>query len=82
MSGNDCLVCMEAKVKAKYAKRKPLQLDGEPEVWGHTLLADHYVVGELELGIKDERYGLLMQDLSKSFFAISPSTTKPPMRPL
>ena len=27
---DDCLACMEAKVKAKYAKRKSPQLDGEP----------------------------------------------------
>ena len=75
---DDCLACMEAKVKAKYAKRKSPQLDGEPKGWGHTLLADHYVVGELGLGIEDERYGLLMKDLGTSFlgnFAVTDKTT-------
>ena len=48
---DDCLACLEAKVKAKYARRKCPQLEGSPSSWGHTLLADHYIVGELGLGI-------------------------------
>ena len=75
---DDCLACMEAKVKAKYAKRKSPQLDDDPKGWGHTLLADHYVVGELGLGIEDERYGLLLKDLGTSFlgnFAVTDKTT-------
>ena len=75
---DDCLACLEAKVKAKYARRKCPQLEGSPSDWGHTLLADHYVVGELGLGIEDERYGLLLKDLGTSFlgnFAVTDKTT-------
>ena len=64
---DDCLACMESKTRAKQARRKSPLLQEEANRWGHTLLADHYFVGELGLGIVDERCGLLLKDLGTGF---------------
>ena len=78
---DDCLACLEAKVRAKRARRKPPQLSGDPKEWGHTFLADHYIVGEIGLGIDDERCGLLLKDLGTGFLGNFAVRTSPGTRP-
>lgn len=58
-----CDVCAEGKSRSKPARRRQPKIDAEPEEWGDTLLADHYAVSELGIGLDGERYGILLKDV-------------------
>eukprot|EP00972_Heterocapsa_arctica_P054696 8059967-Heterocapsa_arctica.AAC.1 len=52
-----CDVCREGKLRAKPARRRAdVEIVEKPEVWGHTLLADHLMTGEVGLSINDDKY--------------------------
>ena len=50
-----CDICQAGKLRQKPARRrrKDAELEGRPDEWGHTLLADHVSTGDLGLSIED-----------------------------
>ena len=47
-------------------RRKDAKLEGRPDEWGHTLLADHVSTGDLGLSFDDDKYGLVMLDVGSN----------------
>ncbi len=73
---NFCDICTEGKIKAKPARRRNLNLEVEPKDWGDTLLADHFVVGELGISLDGEKYGILLKDLGTGMTDVFPVRRK------
>eukprot|EP00972_Heterocapsa_arctica_P032966 4850215-Heterocapsa_arctica.AAC.1 len=72
-----CDVCREGKLRAKPARRRrDVEIVEKPEVWGHTLLADHLMTGEVGLSINDDKYGLLLRDVGTDIGDLMPTKTK------
>eukprot|EP00972_Heterocapsa_arctica_P103496 15252215-Heterocapsa_arctica.AAC.1 len=48
----------------------------KPEVWGHTILADHLMTGEVGLSVDDDKFGLLLRDVGSDIGDLLPTKTK------
>ena len=75
---NYCDICQSGKLRQKPARRrrKDAELQGRPDEWGHTLLADHISTGDLGLSVDDDEYGLVMLDVGADICDVLASGTK------
>ena len=75
---NYCDICQAGKLRQKPARRrrKDAELEGRPDEWGHTLLADHISTGDLGLSIDDDKYGLVMLDVGSDVCDVLASNNK------
>eukprot|EP00972_Heterocapsa_arctica_P001814 259752-Heterocapsa_arctica.AAC.1 len=48
----------------------------KPEVWGHTLLADHLMTGDVGLSVDDENFSLLLRDVGTDVGDLLATKTK------
>ena len=73
-----CDVCQSGKLLQKRARRRrnDAELQGRPEEWGHTLLADHVSTGDLGLSVDDDKYGLVMLDVGTDICDVLVSSAK------
>ena len=73
-----CDICQAGKLRQKPARRRrnDAELQGRPDEWGHTLLADHVSTGDLGLSIDDDKYGLVMLDVATDVCDVLASSTK------
>ena len=62
--------------KAARRWRNDAELQGRPDEWGHTLLADHISTGDLGLSVDDDEYGLVMLDVGADICDVLASGTK------
>ena len=73
-----CDICQSGKLRQKPARRRrnDAELQGQPDEWGHTLLADHVSTGDLGLSVDDDKYGLVMLDVYTDVCDVLASNTK------
>ena len=73
-----CDVCQAAKLRQKPARRRrgDVELNGRPQEWCHTLLADHVSTGDMGLSIDDDKYGLVMLDVGTDICDILAAKSK------
>ena len=73
-----CDICQAGKLRQKPARRRrnDAELQGRPDEWGHTLLADHVSTGDLGLSVDDDKYGLVMLDVATDVSDVLASSTK------
>ena len=72
-----CDICREGKLKQKPARRRrDPEIVEKPEEWGHTLLGDHLMTGEVGLSIDDDKFGLLLRDVGSDIGDLLATKTK------
>jgi hypothetical protein len=72
-----CDFCREGKLRKKPARRRrnPTMIE-QPDTWGHTLLADHLMTGEMGLSINGDKFGLLLRDVGTDIGDLLATKTK------